>query len=307
MPQLFANNAWSFLNGGINDTTTSIALSTGQGARFPSPTGGDYFLLTLIGLTDGNEATWEIVKVTTRTGDVLTVVRAQESTTAVSWLSGTRVELRMTAGQAALFDDKYSKSETDAAIAALVDSSPAALDTLNELAAALGDDANFSTTMTNALAGKAATSHNHDADYLGITAKAADADKLDGSDSTAFAKLASDAVFTADLQGKKLNETYVSVANGTSINCDNGNVFYAAPTAGKTYTFDNPPVSGTAYGFTLEMLPSGDNTYIWPTSVDWADGTAPDAPLGGERAVLTFFTRNGGTTWLGALIGKNFG
>ncbi|HAX4763474.1 TPA: phage tail protein [Escherichia coli] len=41
-----------------------------------------------------------------------------------------------------------------AAIAALVDSSPGALDTLNELAAALGDDPNFATTMNNALAGK---------------------------------------------------------------------------------------------------------------------------------------------------------
>nr|WP_249893277.1 phage tail protein [Salmonella enterica] len=40
------------------------------------------------------------------------------------------------------------------AIAALVASSPAALDTLNELAAALGNDPNFATTMTNALAGK---------------------------------------------------------------------------------------------------------------------------------------------------------
>lgn len=40
------------------------------------------------------------------------------------------------------------------AIAALVDSSPGELDTLNELAAALGDDPNFATTMTNALAGK---------------------------------------------------------------------------------------------------------------------------------------------------------
>lgn len=40
------------------------------------------------------------------------------------------------------------------AIAALVDSSPGALDTLNELAAALGNDPNFATTMTNALAGK---------------------------------------------------------------------------------------------------------------------------------------------------------
>nr|WP_280286635.1 hypothetical protein [Pseudomonas sp. BN415] len=42
-----------------------------------------------------------------------------------------------------------------AAIAALVDSSPAALNTLKELATALGNDANFATTMTNALAAKA--------------------------------------------------------------------------------------------------------------------------------------------------------
>ncbi|HBZ8281275.1 TPA: prophage tail fiber N-terminal domain-containing protein [Escherichia coli] len=39
-------------------------------------------------------------------------------------------------------------------LAALVDSSPEALDTLNELAAALGNDPNFATTVTNALAGK---------------------------------------------------------------------------------------------------------------------------------------------------------
>ncbi|ECE0445744.1 TPA: prophage tail fiber N-terminal domain-containing protein [Escherichia coli] len=39
-------------------------------------------------------------------------------------------------------------------LAALVDSSPEALDTLNELAAALGNDPNFATTITNALAGK---------------------------------------------------------------------------------------------------------------------------------------------------------
>ncbi len=46
-----------------------------------------------------------------------------------------------------------------AAIAALVASSPAALDTLNELAAALGNDPNFATTMTNALAAKAPTAN----------------------------------------------------------------------------------------------------------------------------------------------------
>lgn len=47
-------------------------------------------------------------------------------------------------------------------IAALVDSSPAALDTLNELAAALGDDPNFATTVLNALANKADKSGTDD-------------------------------------------------------------------------------------------------------------------------------------------------
>ncbi|HAS1784437.1 TPA: phage tail protein [Enterobacter cloacae] len=47
-----------------------------------------------------------------------------------------------------------------AAIAALVNSFPGALDTLNELAAALGNDPNFATTMTNALAGKMDKSAN---------------------------------------------------------------------------------------------------------------------------------------------------
>ncbi len=50
----------------------------------------------------------------------------------------------------------FVKSAISEAIAALVGSSPAALDTLNELAAALGNDANFAATMTHALAGKQA-------------------------------------------------------------------------------------------------------------------------------------------------------
>ena len=46
------------------------------------------------------------------------------------------------------------------AIGALIDAAPGALDTLNELAAALGDDPNFATTVTNALAGKLAAASN---------------------------------------------------------------------------------------------------------------------------------------------------
>ena len=48
----------------------------------------------------------------------------------------------------------YADSAASAAVAAVIDSSPAALDTLNELAAALGDDANFSTTVTTSIGTK---------------------------------------------------------------------------------------------------------------------------------------------------------
>jgi hypothetical protein len=47
-----------------------------------------------------------------------------------------------------------TRSYVDTAVSNLVDSAPATLDTLNELAAALSDDASFATTVTNALAGK---------------------------------------------------------------------------------------------------------------------------------------------------------
>ena len=54
----------------------------------------------------------------------------------------------------ALATQQSIKAYTDTAVANLVDSSPASLDTLNELAAALGDDASFSTTITNSIATK---------------------------------------------------------------------------------------------------------------------------------------------------------
>lgn len=52
-------------------------------------------------------------------------------------------------------------ADVSAAVSALVDAAPATLDTLNELAAALGDDANYASTVTTALAGKSATGHGH--------------------------------------------------------------------------------------------------------------------------------------------------
>jgi hypothetical protein len=91
--QLFSNNASSLLAASITPTTTVIQVASG--AAFPSPTGGNYFVAALVN-ADGD---LEIVKCTSRTGNLLTVVRGQEGTSAQSWvLNTTRVELRLTSG-----------------------------------------------------------------------------------------------------------------------------------------------------------------------------------------------------------------
>jgi len=60
----------------------------------------------------------------------------------------------LTVGTPSNSTDAASKGYVDAQVSAVLDNAPAALDTLNELAAALNDDANFATTVTNALATK---------------------------------------------------------------------------------------------------------------------------------------------------------
>ena len=97
-------------------------------------------------------------------------------------------------------------------------------------------------------------------------------------------------------------ETVGGISSGT-IDLSTGNVFSDAPSANVTYVFSNPPASGTAYGFTLKITPSATITVTWPTSVDWAGGTAPDAPASGETDVYAFYTQDGGTTYYGFQAG----
>jgi hypothetical protein len=52
------------------------------------------------------------------------------------------------------------------------------------------------------------------------------------------------------------------------------------------------------------VTPSGTYTVTWPASVDWAGGTAPDAPASGETDVYAFYTQDGGTTYYGFLAGE---
>jgi hypothetical protein len=75
---LFTNNAATALAKAITPTDTVLQITAGTGSYFPSPTGGDYFMLTLIQIN--NPEVSEIVKCTLRVGDFLTVTRGEEGT-----------------------------------------------------------------------------------------------------------------------------------------------------------------------------------------------------------------------------------
>ena len=98
MSELFTNNAASRLAAGIGSGDTSLTVKTGEGALYPSPSGGDFFRLVLVNLSSGE---WEIAFCTSRSGDVLTIQRAQEDAVghpARAFDADDPVELRPTAG-----------------------------------------------------------------------------------------------------------------------------------------------------------------------------------------------------------------
>ena len=113
---------------GTLDTLNELAASIGDDADFANTVATN--------LSDA---------IDTHNGDT-TDVHGISNTLALETQTG--AQSKATAAQTA------AQAYADNAIANLIDSSPAALDTLNELAAALGDDANFSTTVTNNLANK---------------------------------------------------------------------------------------------------------------------------------------------------------
>jgi len=89
----FTNNATSTLASGINSSVTSLSVASGQGGLFPTLSGADVFYATI----SNTAGAIEIVKVTGRSTDALTIVRGQDGTSGLSWLAGDKVELRATA------------------------------------------------------------------------------------------------------------------------------------------------------------------------------------------------------------------
>lgn len=93
----FANNATSKLAANLSSVGLTISLTPGDGSKFPALTGNQFFKATLI-KADGTK---EVVKVTARSTDTLTVQRAAEAIagvqTAYAFSAGDKFELRLTA------------------------------------------------------------------------------------------------------------------------------------------------------------------------------------------------------------------
>ena len=144
------------------------------------------------------------------------------------------------------------QSDIDTSIANLVDSAPTTLDTLNELAAALGDDANFSTTVTNSLATKAP---------LASPALTGTPTAPTATANTNTTQLAT----TAYVQGELANEANWNTAYGWG---DHSTQNYAV-TTGDTMTgnlsFGDNDKAIFGAGSDLQIYHDGSNSYVQDT------------------------------------------
>ena len=85
-----------------------------------------------------------------------------------------------------------------------------------------------------------------------------------------------------------------------TINAGQFNSFSLTTSGNTTFTFSVNGVStGYLIGFVLKLTAGGGHTITYPNTVDFAGGTAPDAPASGETDILVFTTIDAGTTWYG--------
>ena len=119
---------------------------------------------------------------------------------------------------------------------------------------------------------------------------------------------------TGEMLADSYNETYAAVtssSNATTVNCHAGNAFAHTLTENTTFTFINPPASGTAYSFSIEIIQDASAsgfTVTWPASVDWPSATAPTlTATASAKDVFIFTTRDAGVTWYGFTAGQALG
>jgi hypothetical protein len=80
--------------------------------------------------------------------------------------------------------------------------------------------------------------------------------------------------------------------------------FTATGSGASTLAISNPPTSGWATTIILWITNGALRTWTWPTGTKWANATAPTLTTSGLD-LLSFTTRDGGTTWHGTLVSKD--
>jgi hypothetical protein len=153
----------------------------------------------------------------------------------------------------------------------------------------------------------------------GITATVTELNYVDGVTSAVQTQLdakmtptyTGDVDVTGELIVDSYNETYAAVTsttNATTVDCEAGNTFMHTLTENTTFTFSNPPATGTAYSMSIEIIQDAGAsgfTVTWPASVDWPAATAPTLTATASAVdVFVFTTRDGGTTWYGFTSGQ---
>jgi hypothetical protein len=96
---------------------------------------------------------------------------------------------------------------------------------------------------------------------------------------------------------------YSTVQTTNTLDLATGGTFSFTPSGATTVSFTNPPASGTATGFALEVVNTGGYALTWPSSVKWHLGAAPTATA--TKELYTFVTTDGGTTYYGKLAGSD--
>jgi len=143
---------------------------------------------------------------------------------------------------------------------------------------------------------------------IGSTVQAYDADTTKNDVANTFT---ADQTISAELIADSYNESYnavTSTSNATTVDCETGNVFSHTLTEATTFTFSNPPTTGTAYAFSLRIVQDASASgfaVTWPASVDWPSATAPTLTATASAVDwFVFSTVDGGTTWYGFTSGQ---
>ena len=132
---------------------------------------------------------------------------------------------------------------------------------------------------------------------IGSTIQAYDADTTKNDVANTFSAAQTlNAGLTVDGSYKAVAET----VSALDIDLSTGNYFTKTISGNSTFTFSNPPSSGTVGSFTLELTHSS-GTVTWPASVKWPADTAPTLTAGKTHLFL-FVTDDGGTRYRGAAL-----